>query len=318
MSELISVVVPVYNVEKYLQRCLESVLAQTYKDIEIILVDDGSTDNSGQICDQYANKDNRIIVIHKPNGGLSDARNAGIEILHGKYVTFIDSDDWIEPSFVEYLHSLITNSNADMSVCDFNYIDAENKLYNSPSKDGREYVWSRKEAVEMLLVGKKMETSAWGKMYASRYFTIDGFRYPVGRLFEDIPVTYGILLKAKVIVYGNKALYNYFYRPQSISNMKFSPRRLHAVEHLEQVIPLVLNQFPEFYSRCKIAIFRMNFGIYLSLMEGDNDIYAKKIVNGIKQNRLIVIFSRHSTMKWRIKALITLFGSKITRRLFSR
>ena len=116
-EELISVILPIYNVEKYLEKCLKSVINQTYKNLEIILVDDGSKDNSPQICDEYAVKDKRIVVIHKSNGGLSDARNAGIEIAKGKYIALIDSDDYVEKDYVQFLYQLIKENNAEMSIC---------------------------------------------------------------------------------------------------------------------------------------------------------------------------------------------------------
>ena len=116
MEELISVVVPVYNVEKYIDKCINSIINQTYKNLEIILVDDGSPDNCGNICDEYAKKDNRIIVIHKENGGLSDARNTGIEVSKGKYITFIDSDDYISDNYVSFLYNLIIEYKADISI----------------------------------------------------------------------------------------------------------------------------------------------------------------------------------------------------------
>ena len=116
MEDLISVVVPIYNVENYIKKCVDSILSQTYKNLEIILVDDGSPDNCPQICDEYAQKDNRIKVIHKENGGLSDARNAGIDISKGKFITFIDSDDYIEKDYVEVLYNSIKENASDMAI----------------------------------------------------------------------------------------------------------------------------------------------------------------------------------------------------------
>lgn len=319
MNDLISVIVPVYNVEAYLRRCIDSILAQTYVNLEIILVDDGSTDGCGAICDEYAEKDDRIKVIHKENGGLSDARNAGLNAFTGKYVTFIDSDDWIEKEFIGYLHQLIVDNNADLSVCDFNYIDEKGKLYNSPLNSGHVHVWRQEETLSMLLSGNKMETSAWAKLYKATIFTNRRFRYPLGRLFEDIPVTYGYLLESELTVFGERALYNYFYRPQSISNMRFSPKRLHATEHLEMVIPQILKKYPQMENLCKIAAFRMYFGIYLSL-DGreENKEYEKTVYDAINEYRSFVILSNQTNIKWKIKAITTYFGLPLTKKLFAK
>ena len=319
MDDLITVIVPIYNVEPYLRKCVDSILNQTYKNIEIILVDDGSTDSCGKICDSYADKDKRITVIHKENGGLSDARNAGIEIIKGKYVTFIDSDDWIEPTYVEQLYKILVENDADLSVCDLYYIDSKNHLYNSPATDGKVFIWNREEALLKLLSDNKMGTSAWGKLYKTKYFKEEGIRYPKGKLYEDIPVTYEILLEADRIVYGNYALYNYFVRPQSISSSSFSSCKMQAIEHLESVIPKILEQFPEFDVLCSIALFCLNFNIYLLIDEKkENKVYEKMTIKSMKKYRNAVIFSKYSTLNWRIKALLSYTGFSTEKRIFTR
>ena len=319
MDDLITVIVPIYNVELYLRKCVDSIINQTYKNIEIILVDDGSTDSCGEICDSYADLDKRIIVIHKENGGLSDARNAGIDILKGKYVTFIDSDDWVEPNYVEQLYRLLVENDADLSVCDFYYVDSENNLYNTPATDERVFVWNREEALLMLLSGNKMNTSAWCKLYKSKFFIENKVRFPKGKLYEDIPVAYEILLEADKIVYGNYALYNYFIRPQSISSTNFSPRKMHAIEHTEAAVPQILQQFPKFDKLCAVALFQVNFNIYLILDKKDENIkYEKQLIRAIKKYRNAVIFSKNLNIKWRIKALTTYLGLPVSKALFAQ
>ena len=319
MNDLITVIVPIYNVELYLCKCVDSIINQTYKNIEIILVDDGSTDSCGEICDSYVEKDSRIKVIHKQNGGLSDARNAGIEILTGKYVTFIDSDDWVEATYVEQLYKLIVENNADLSVCDFYCIDSENYIYNLPATDMKVFVWNREEAISMLLTVNKMSTSAWGKLYKSKFFTENNIRFPKGKLFEDIPVTYKIVLEADKIVFGNYALYNYFVRQQSISNTSFTPQRMHAIENLESVLPQVLQQFPQLDGLCSVALFCVNFETYLTMNgERENKKYESKVINAIKQHRNYVIRSKYVTINWRIKALMTYMGLPLIKFMLSK
>ena len=151
-QDLISIVVPIYNVEKYLEKCINSIIIQTYKNIEIILVNDGSTDSSGKICDIYLKKDKRIKVIHKKNGGLSDARNVGIENAKGKYIAFIDSDDFIDSDFIEILYNLIIEYNADVSCCKCNVIYKKNKKQQVEEKIN---IFTNYEAInEMLYQGK--------------------------------------------------------------------------------------------------------------------------------------------------------------------
>ena len=154
MKDLISIIVPVYNVEKYLNRCIDSILLQTYNNIEILLIDDGSLDKSSQICDEYMKKDKRIKVIHKKNGGLSDARNAGIDIARGKYITFIDSDDSVEKDLVEYLYKLVINFNTKMSICSHRVIFDEGKRIKVLG-NGKEEKSLPIEEIFMLLIPNK-------------------------------------------------------------------------------------------------------------------------------------------------------------------
>ena len=215
MNELISVVVPVYNVEKYLKRCIKSVLNQTYKNLEIILVDDGSKDKSGQICDEYSKKDERIKVIHKENGGLSDARNVGIENSFGKYICFIDSDDYVDVKFLENLYSIIKKYNADISVCCYKIV-SEN-VENLKIEEKREYneeVWDKEQSYKELLLFGKLENYIWNKLLKKSLF--NGVYFPKGKKMEDIGTTYLLLDKAKKIAKTSYVGYFYMQREGSI------------------------------------------------------------------------------------------------------
>ena len=196
-SEKISIIVPVYNVEKYLDRCINSILKQTYQNLEIILVDDGSNDNSGNMCDKYAQKDSRIRVIHKENGGLSDARNKGIEIATGEYIG-------------------IDNNDADISICGYTKFSEKDNIIES--KDYKEYVYTTKEAMRELIKQEKFQDYAWNKLYKSKLFS--EILYPFGRKMEDIGTTYKLFDASKKIVFCNKTLYYYFKRENSIVNNK--------------------------------------------------------------------------------------------------
>ena len=212
---LISIIIPIYNVEKYLNRCIESIVNQTYKNLEIILVDDGSPDNCPMMCDNWAKKDTRIIVIHKINGGLSDARNYGIEKSRGKYIAFVDSDDYIELHYIEYLYELLINNNADIACCghvntvDDSVLFTENRFLNKTE------IYTSYEICKKLLTTFPVNlVTAWGKLYKRELVILNPF--PIGRICEDEATTYKYYYLSKKIVVGNMNLYAYFTNQNSI------------------------------------------------------------------------------------------------------
>ena len=231
---MVSVIIPVYNVEEYIERCVQSVIDQTFSDIEIILVDDGSKDNSGAICDRYANEDSRVLVIHKKNGGLSDARNVGIEKSHGEYITFVDGDDCISSDYVSYLFEIINTFNADIAVGQF-WINRSTDSPSLPAKNQREHIETLKqdEALERLLHGK-ISVSATTKLFKRRLF--EKVRFPVGKQFEDVGTTYKLIMNSNVIGVGNRYIYSYFMRPSSIVHQSFSLSKLDRVELAHQAL----------------------------------------------------------------------------------
>ena len=192
---LISVVIPVYNVEEYISRCISSILEQTYRNLQIILVDDGSTDKSGEICGEYAKVDRRVTVIHQTNGGLSSARNTGIDKATGEYITFVDSDDFVSKEMVAYLFALAKNNDCDIAISTHNIIRGE-KVWKSYNLSG-DVKMTPKRCIEKLLYDDGVDTSAWAKLYKLKLF--NGVRYPVGKLYEDIATTYKIFLKANIM-----------------------------------------------------------------------------------------------------------------------
>ncbi len=259
--ELISVVVPVYNVEKYIKKCIDSILSQSYKNLEIYLVDDGSTDNSGKICDEYALNHDNIFVIHKENGGLSDARNVAIDQCKGEYITFIDSDDSVKEDYIEYLHSLLKNYDCDISICDFDYINENGELINHPLNTGTIEVLDTKKCIGYLLKSSKVNTSASMKMYRMSLF--EGVRYPKGKLYEDIATTYKLILKAKMLVRGDRSLYVYLLRQGSITKQKFNLKKLEAIEHIDKMCADIIDVYPDLKELCASRIFAQYVTIYM-------------------------------------------------------
>ena len=213
-NDLISIIIPVYKVEEYLEKCIESVLKQTYTNLQIILVDDGSPDNCGKICDEYAKKDPRIEVIHKVNGGLSDARNVGIAKAKGKYIGFVDSDDYIKEDMYEILINLIKEYDADVSICNL-YDVIDGKEYIRNNENGiQEY--SRLEILKEVLLDKNIQSYAWNKLYKKELF--DEIKYPIGKKYEDIGTTFYVFEKCNKIVVTSKPEYYYLKRSDSLVN----------------------------------------------------------------------------------------------------
>lgn len=224
--DLISIIIPVYKVEKYIHRCVDSVVNQTYKNLEIILVDDGSPDNCGKICDEYAEKDNRIKVIHKENGGLSDARNWGIDAATGEWLFFIDSDDWMHLETIKKLYDVVIENDASVGVSGFlkSYggcvnVDTLTQVMMCTPKD----LFIQKYAVF---------TVAWAKLYKKDCF--QNIRYPVGKIHEDEFVTYRILFAQEKLAYIDQPYYAYFMNMEGLSKKQWTPNRMDAIDAIEE------------------------------------------------------------------------------------
>lgn len=218
-----TVIVPVYKVEAYLDRCVKSILDQTFEDFELILVDDGSPDGCGAMCDAWAEKDSRIKVIHKENGGLSDARNAGFAVAEGEWITFIDSDDYVHPAMLEALYKAVMEHGVKVSACGFVKTEGE-PLEEIPEPAAK--IWS---AEDFYLQRNVNATVAWGKLYHRSVV----LPYPVGKLHEDEYVTYRILFGCGSVAVLDSAMYGYYHNPESIMGRSWNPRRLDALEAFE-------------------------------------------------------------------------------------
>ena len=212
----ISVVVPVYNVEKYLRRCLDSIINQTYKDLEIILVDDGSSDSSGMICDEYAKRDNRVIVIHQENQGVSAARNAGIDCFSGDYICFPDSDDYYSEDFCETMHDALIAKKADMAICRIVRFNGE-RCEKIPSWSGAYKILSPYEAIKNIYVDDGETYILTGNKLFKRS-VVENVRYPVGKINEDEATTYKYFLNSEKILFIDKVMNFYYKNDKSITS----------------------------------------------------------------------------------------------------
>lgn len=233
--QLISIIVPIYGVEKYLQRCVQSLLAQTYRNIEVILVDDESPDRCPEMCDDYAKLDSRVKVIHKKNGGLSDARNAGLEIAKGDYVAFVDSDDYVTLDFVESLYQAAARKKADISACGFYKVYGEKKI--EIEKKTEKSTFSPIEAVrDIFVINSTLEVMTWNKLYRRSLFIDNNITFPVGRIHEDNFTTYKLLYFASKVVYVDRPMYYYIQREDSIMGRAFDNRRLDMLQVFDECL----------------------------------------------------------------------------------
>lgn len=316
----ISIIVPVYNVEKYLENCIESILNQTFKDFELILVDDGSTDNSGKICDIYEKKDSRIKVIHKNNEGLSSARNTGLDIACGKYVGFVDSDDSIHPKMYEVLYNLIEKYKSDISCCNYKYTyDISNQ--NHEELNLNEVIeMSNIEAIEKLYdkdLGVRLVV-AWNKLYNKRLF--DNIRYKVGRLHEDEFMAHRILYNCKKITYVDNELYYYLQREGSIMSQISYKRKVDTLlsksDRMRFCNKVGLTSMSD--NICKTYEFEF-FNLYKQLLNEDseNAEFLKEIRRDFILNLYILLRQKDIHIKEKISCLIFAVSPKVYRICFN-
>ena len=238
---LISVVLPIYNIEAYLDRCMEAVLNQTYDNLEILMVDDGSPDGCGAMCDRYAREDSRVKALHKENGGLSDARNYGIAHSTGEYITCIDPDDYVDLDFVEYLYGLADKYSARMSICQ-HITEYDNGTCKDHGSAGDELL-DVETCLRRMLYHDVIDTSAWAKLYHRSLF--DTVSYPKGKIFEDIGTTYALMMQCdNGIAVGYESKYHYMYHMNSIVNSSFSPRKLDLLEMTDKMGHEVVKAYP--------------------------------------------------------------------------
>lgn len=289
MSECISVIIPVYNVSEYLTRCVESVLNQTYDNIEIILVDDGSTDNSGWLCDQYENKHNNIKAFHKPNGGLSSARNYGIDKAKGDYLGFVDSDDYIAPDMYKCLYTLINEGEYDISICGLFRTDGRNKV---PDVKKKITVYSRDDFLKKILKinTEKPNHYAVNKLYRKKLFSNQNVRYPEGLTSEDIEGTFRLGMEANGIVETSEIKYFYTVRMNSIVMAAFGQKDLDIMKICNHLIRLA-DEYgnEEIYEGAKLYKKRMYFSLLCKnamsekRKDFNQDLYVKKSLEKIRR-----------------------------------
>ena len=266
---LISIIVPVYNAEGYLDRCLASIQAQTCGDFEVLLVDDGSRDRSGDICERWAGKDSRFRVIHQENSGQSVARNTGLQHCSGAYLSFVDADDYLEPGYLEYLLALLRRSSRCRVAQANHYIDRETGRRRNDDRE-EDLVLMQEEAAKAVLFHDRVDVSAWGKLYYRSVF--EHLRFPPGKVFEDTAVFGEVLLATEEYVYGHLPQYHYVMHPESTVHRPFSRRNLEYLEATERLTGGLVAKYPELHAGCvrRQNQARMSVLRYMQRCEGED------------------------------------------------
>lgn len=312
-NPMISVIVPIYNVELWLPKCIDSLLSQTYKNIEIILSEDGSPDGCALICDKYAKKDSRINVLHKKNGGLSDARNAAIDIAKGEYITFVDSDDFVTPDYIEVLYNLCLKYNCKISVADW-YIFPIDTIPIIPQRKTKEFFFNKKEALEEMFYQKHYDVSACVKLYHRSLF--ENIRYPKGSLFEDLQTTFKLILASETgVAYSNRQIYYYMFRPGSIEGASFSEKKMDSAIQVFKVMNSYADEL-DFVSKalqCKLTA----FSFHLLLKMPENYKKGDLLYRYIRKVRWSVLFNHNARLKNRLACAVSFLGLKMTKALFT-
>lgn len=281
---LISVIIPVYNVEPYLSRCIKSIISQTYRNLEIIIVDDGSPDRCPEICEEFARKDSRIKVFHKENGGLSDARNYGIRNSTGNYIGFIDSDDFIHETFYEKLMSMINDYDADISICNMLKFKDYEDILTDESVCHNDVVMTNIEALKALFTAKDYgSVMAWNKLYKTCLFKDHNIYFPVGRIHEDNYTTYKLFYHSDKIVYTNDKLYYYLQRSTSIMGNSDLKKRMDGLVAAEEAVSFIDEKLPELKNEARANYVLSNMTILNYMIEYKvNDRKLKKqLMNNI-------------------------------------
>lgn len=308
----ISVIIPIYNVEKFLSRCIESVLKQTYRELEILLVDDGSTDRSGAICDDFAGLDNRIRVIHKKNGGLSDARNAGLAACTGKFVMFVDSDDYIVQDCIAYMKNIMDYQNADIVSAEFTH--EEDKLSISNTGEKIEVYSNTEEILESLLY-QRISTSANVKLFKMSLFA--DVQFPKGMLYEDVITIFQVFSKCEKLAHSNLKKYFYFVRNDSIVRSEFNSRKMDYVYNCEKILNEAKTSYEELIPAAQSRLLWACFHIWVNI--NDRKKYREeyeKVLDIIKKSRKVVFLNKKVQMRNKIVIILSYFGWKVSRGVY--
>ena len=309
---LISIIIPIYNVADYLSRCLDSLVGQTYINFEAILVNDGSTDESKKICQEYVRKDKRFVLVNKKNGGVSSARNAGVDKATGDYITFVDPDDYVDPDYLNTLLDTMRKHNADVSACGhITRYEASDVTISSAC--GKQLALTAEEAIRAMLYEtyEGLGVSLWAKLFAKSVF--DGVRFPEGKIFEDTAIVFELIGAAKTIGANLTSKYNYMMRGDSITNCNFDKSKLDMLDATEYACDKAVKKFPSL----KCAAKSRKVYAYLSTLSQASKSTVKPdkkttkmLIKYVRRHGLPLIFDKDVKSRNKIGIITSLFGFK--------
>jgi len=307
VQPLISVVVPVYRAEAYLKPCVDSLLKQTYENLEIILIDDGSPDSCGAICDAYAEKDTRVRVIHQKNCGVSAARNAGVRQAAGEYVAFVDADDWADTEYLAHMLQCAKDRKADLVVC---------RCETTRTIDDQLVELTGEEAVRELLYQKLFDTAPWSKLYRAEI--VKEIPFPEGMFFEDLAVVCRMFGRAEKVVYSNQQMYHYRITPGSTMNSADVQKLRDELQAADMMYAYVREVWPQLEFAAACRRFSAYCQVLMKLPATGCDVERQKIWMVLKKDRAKVLRDRYARKKNRAAAVISYFGEGLMRGLWNR
>lgn len=309
---MISVIIPIYNTEKYVEKCIRSVCTQTYTDLDIILVNDGSTDSSKKICESFLN-DGRVRIVNQMNQGQGKARNVGIEMANGSYLFFLDSDDYLEKDCLEVLYRGIINHDADISIIDYYDIDEKGKkLKKSTRRCNDVILYGPEAAVEDMLYWKTFGVAPWAKLYKKALW--DEIRFPENIIYEDLATTYKVFAKASRVVFLPYPKMYYLHRMGSDVHQPFNNRKLSIMDSSNSIKEFVSQNMRGIYKAAISREFSSAFSLYLQI-ENDN-LLKDKLKAIIIKERTIVMFDPKARNKARCAAFLSFFGFRLCKFVF--
>ena len=309
MNEKISVLVPIYNAEKYIKRCIDSIINQSYKNIEVILIEDGSTDNSYNIIKEYQEKDDRIKIFSIENNGVADARNKAVDNSTGDYITFVDSDDYIEEDYIETLYTNLKKYNSDIAVCNcFNVIEETGKKDYKTFGISEVKEYTNEEAVKNLFYYNFLRHSPWGKLYKKEVW--NNIRFPLGKNYEDLAILYKLFLNSKKVIYIPKEKYNYTIRKGSIVHNEIRKTDVEAIiEYSQKILDDITKNYKNLISAAEYLLFDEELHLWYRIpYKKEYKKYLKTINSNIKKYRMKIIKDKMVNKKYKVLYMISFLG----------
>ncbi|WP_088070502.1 glycosyltransferase family 2 protein [Gottfriedia luciferensis] len=295
MNPKISIIVPVYKVERYINKCVDSILSQTFTDFELILVDDGSPDRCGIICDEYANKDERVKVIHKQNGGQASARNMALDIARGDYIGFVDSDDWIEPDMYELLYAISIENDCDIVNCT-GIVHFEDKTIIKSSHPLT--IHNRSQAMKAIFEGELYDEVVWSKLIKREL--LENLRFPEGIMYEDTAFTYKLINKSKKVGYIGEAKYHYIKRENSTMDRAVKNKSIDAVLIYDEIYQFISQNYPELKPIVTLKLANSAMAILSIISLDPNSMLYKK-----EYDKVAMILNNYFTKTMKLKEFVT-------------